>query len=94
MAKHNGKDTTEHDDDATPTIGTPMGNRDNYPLLQVLGNYCLEAKEHSMRIESLYAGIRQLPDPAAPRWIADLQTEMERHHEHDGDNLEKLKLLG
>lgn len=87
MAKENG---SEPFDDLTPTIGIPIGCRTNRVLLSVLGDYRLEAQEHSKKLELLYDVIRTLPVPAPARWVADLQEELSRHHEKDGNNLTRL----
>lgn len=91
MAKNNGMD--ESSDDITPSSGTPIGHQGNRELLTVLGNYRLEAKEHSRKLDTLYEGIISIQWPAPPRWISDLQEELERHHDKDGENLTQLKLL-
>jgi hypothetical protein len=82
--------TAIEDEDLTPVI-TSIGDFRNRQLLAVLGNYLLESKEHTLRLESLYADLRQLPYLAHHVWAVKVLDLFEKHQEAMADNLDDLR---
>jgi hypothetical protein len=84
MSSDNGEET--------PPLGTPtLRNEQNLPVLQVIGNYLLESKQHAIRLEHIYDSLRDMDRPVTKLWSEKLLDEFERHHEADGRNLEALR---
>jgi hypothetical protein len=80
-------------DETTPVPASPMTHVENLKLLEVLGNYCLEAKHHSLAMDALYDELRSLSEPAPLQWRASLEKAMEEHHKADGENLQQLQVV-
>lgn len=99
MAGNGSADGDDHDDkkgtaveadDLTPVI-VSIGDYRNRELLAVLGNYLLESKEHTLRLEGLYGDLRQLPYQAHQVWAVKVLDLFEKHQEAMAENLEDLR---
>jgi hypothetical protein len=82
--------TALEDDDLTPVI-VSIGDFRNREMLAILGNYLMESKEHTLRLETLYADLRQLPYLAHQVWAVKVLDLFERHHQAMSESLEDLK---
>jgi hypothetical protein len=65
----------------------------NMPLLRVVANILVEAKEHSRRLEGIYDTLRTLQTVAPPRVAADLLDAYEQHHAATVEHLVEIKEL-
>jgi class 3 adenylate cyclase len=97
MAGNGSSDGGDHDDktgveeeDLTPVI-VSIGDYRNREMLAIFGNYLLESKEHTLRLETLYADLRQLPYLAHHVWAVKVLDLFEKHQEAMAENLEDLR---
>ncbi len=80
----------DDDEDRTPVIHAIADPR-NREMLTYVGNYLLESKEHTLRVEALYADIRQLPYLAHSVWAVKVLDLFEKHYSAMGENLDDLR---
>jgi hypothetical protein len=87
---HNNGETAFEDEDLTPVI-VSIGDFRNREMLAIVGNYLLESKEHTLRLEELYNDLRQLPYLAHYSWGVKVLDLFERHQKAMFENLEDLR---
>lgn len=83
---------TAHDDEVTQP-GIVLANVANRELITIISNISMEAKEHSLRLESLYELLKSFAGTVPVQWSSQLITEFERHHEKTGENVVSLKKI-
>lgn len=77
-------------DDFTP-VPTKLGHEGNLPLARALGNYVLEARQHTIWVRKFYEEVLALNVPASAVLEEKILGEFERHHAADADNLVSMK---
>lgn len=80
---------SSNDDETQP--GVVLAHSSNRELLAIVGNLALEAKEHSLRLDTLYEMLKEFQAPAPTKWAAQLLDTFESHHKRTGENVESLK---
>jgi uncharacterized protein YukE len=80
-----------HDDETQP--GVVLANPANRELLAIVGNLALEAKEHTLKLDSLYEMLKQFQATAPSKWAGQLLDEFERHQARTGESVEALRSL-
>ena len=80
---------SSNDDETQP--GVVLAHPSNRELLAIVGNLALDAKEHSLRLDTLYEMLREFQGPAPTKWAAQLLDTFEDHHKRTGENVESLK---
>jgi hypothetical protein len=82
----------DEDEESTPPI-TSIRHAGNKALLAVVGNFRLEAREHTRGLDRIYTTLRDLDGPAPAVTAPQLLDEMERHHAATGENIAALAAL-
>lgn len=82
------------DEESTPPVpARRIGHPDNRQLLAVVGNFRLEAQEHTRGLQRIYDTLVGLTEPAPVVFGPQLLDEMERHHAKNGANIAALAAL-
>jgi uncharacterized protein YukE len=56
-----------------------------------VGNLTLEAKQHSVKLDSLYEMLKRFTGPVPHKWTGALVEEFDRHHKTIGDTVAALR---
>jgi hypothetical protein len=81
------------DDEESSPPARRIGHPSNRKLLTVVGNFRLEAQEHTRGLQRLYDTLVGLAEPAPAVFSPQLLDEMERHHARTGENITALAAL-
>lgn len=71
--------------------GLIVTHHTNHELVTLVGNLAIEAREHSLSLQTLYEMLRHMHVSAPQNWAKQLLLEFERHHERTGTSIEALR---
>ena len=80
------------DEESTPPARR-IGHPSNRKLLTAVGNFRLEAQEHTRGLQRLYDTLLGLTEPAPAVFAPQLLDEMHRHNAKTGENILTLAAL-
>jgi hypothetical protein len=81
-------DGDEEWQDRTPTL---VGHPENRPILKILGNLRISAREHSRELHRLYLTLRAASQPAPGHWAQELLAQLDKHQSDDAVEIEDLR---